>query len=164
MTPGQSSNHTVAAAIDGCNTESDIVRGQATDSEFLDQLISSNLLKSTMRRILTTRGNMTNMDRYFRMAVKHWTEFQPELVEELKADGQLEKQIQLAVDQTHREISQLMARGVKLHEAEEIVLPRYILPPPPREDDWDDLMTDEDRQRLRDQSGHYRDVERAKSL
>lgn len=104
------------------------------------------------------------MDRYARMALKHWREFLPSLYRELQECGELNKELEIAVSRTHAEILELMEQGYQLHEAEEVVLPKYILRSPSEPDDWEDLMTPEDKERLRLQSSAFRLAERAKSL
>ena len=104
------------------------------------------------------------MDRYARMALKHWEEFLPSLYEELQERGDLTKEAELAASKTLDEIAELREQGYQLHEAEEVVLPKYILLTPSQTDDWDDLMTPEDRERLSLQSSAFRLAARAKSL
>ncbi|MBI2276328.1 MAG: hypothetical protein HYU74_03135 [Dechloromonas sp.] len=105
------------------------------------------------------------MDRYARMARSHWQSYLPTLYEELTESGRLDEAIEQAVEQARTEIAELQAAGYQLHEAEETVLPRYILlTPPADEDDWDDLMTDEDRERLAIMTGCARDMDRFRSL
>lgn len=104
------------------------------------------------------------IDRYARMALKHWEEFLPSLYEELQERGDLTKEAELASSKTLDEIAELREQGYQLHEAEEVVLPKYILLAPSQTDDWDDLMTPEDRERLSLQSSAFRLAARAKSL
>jgi hypothetical protein len=98
------------------------------------------------------------------MALRHWKEFLPSLYEELQERGDLMKEAELAASKTLDEIVELREQGYQLHEAEEVVLPKYILLTPSQQDDWEDLMTPEDRERLSLQSSVFRLVERAKSL
>lgn len=104
------------------------------------------------------------MDRYARMALKHWKEFLPSLYEELQERGDLMKEAELAASKTLDEIAELREQGYQLHEAEEVVLPKYVLLTPSQADDWEDLMTPEDRERLSLQSSAFRLAEMAKSL
>lgn len=104
------------------------------------------------------------MDRYAVMALKHWQEFLPGLYLELQESGDLTKEVEASVSQTHKEIAELREQGYQLHEAEEVVLPKYILRSPTQTDDWDDLMTPEDKERLCLQSSNFRLAMRAKSV
>ena len=104
------------------------------------------------------------MDRYARMALKQWKEFLPILYEELQERGDLTKEAEPAASKTLDEIAELREQGYQLHEAEEVVLPKYVLLTPSQTDDWGDLMTPEDRERLSLQSSAFRLAERAKSL
>ena len=104
------------------------------------------------------------MDRYARMALKHWKEILPSLYEELQERGDLMKEAELAASKTLDEIAELREQGYQLHEAEEVVLPKYVLLTPSQTDDWEDLMTPEDRERLSLQSSAFRLAEMAKSL
>jgi len=72
------------------------------------------------------------------MARKHWEQWLPEKVVELKAEGQLNAAIQVAARQAQEEIQVLMQQGYQEHEAMEVVLPQLILlPPEPDPDDWE---------------------------
>lgn len=104
------------------------------------------------------------MDRYARMALKHWQEFLPDLYRELQESGDLTKEAELAASRTQDEIAELREQGYRLHEAEEAILPKYILRAPTQTDDWGDLLTTEDKERLRLQSSAARLAARAKSL
>ena len=66
-------------------------------------------------------------EHYKAKARKHWTEWLPEKVAQLKADGDLETALQLAANQTRAEVDNLMAQGFQLHEAEEVALPQFVL-------------------------------------
>lgn len=77
--------------------------------------------------------------RYKAMARKHWSEWLPERVKELKADGILEQELTVAGMNAQSRVLELMQQGYKAHEAEEVALSEYILlpPEPPPEDDWE---------------------------
>lgn len=72
-------------------------------------------------------------------ARKHWEEWLPKKVKELKAAGEFGQALQTAARLAQEEIASLMAQGYQQHEAEEVVLPQFILlaPEPPDEDDWE---------------------------
>ena len=74
------------------------------------------------------------------------------------------KEAELAASKTLDEIAELREQGYQLHEAEEVALPKYVLLTPSQTDDWEDLMTPEDRERLSLQSSAFRLAEMAKSL
>ena len=60
-------------------------------------------------------------------ARSHWKEFRPQMYQDLLKSGQLEQALRKASDNANEEISELVSNGgLKLHEAHEIVLPRYI--------------------------------------
>ena len=63
-------------------------------------------------------------------ALTHWTKWLPNKVKALKAEGKLGEAIQGAASQAQRAMSDLMSQGYREHEAEEVVLPRYVLLPP----------------------------------
>lgn len=104
------------------------------------------------------------MDRYARLALNHWREFLPSLYQELQENGKLIKEAEAIASLTMREVAELRELGYQLHEAEEVVLPKYILLVPTQPDDWDDLMTPEDKERLSIQSSAFRIAIKAKSL
>jgi hypothetical protein len=60
-------------------------------------------------------------------ARKHWEEWLPERTRELKEQGLFSLETQKAAERADREIGELMRNGYQQHEAEEIVLPQYIL-------------------------------------
>jgi hypothetical protein len=61
------------------------------------------------------------------LARKHWTEFRPKMVRELKASGELDQALQGAATLAQQEISRLMRMGYQEHEAREVALPEFIL-------------------------------------
>lgn len=69
-------------------------------------------------------------------ARKHWAEWLPERTKELKEAGIFLTETLKAAEAAHRELRNLMNQGYQFHEAEEVVLPKYILLPP--EEDPDD--------------------------
>jgi hypothetical protein len=70
-------------------------------------------------------------------ARKHWEKWLPKKTRELKADGEFNMAIQMAARQAQKEIENLMAQGYQEHEAEEVVLPQFILLKPEPKDDWE---------------------------
>jgi len=77
---------------------------------------------------------------YSRMALDHWNQWRPKAVSEMRKAGTLNQRAQAASKEAARQVAALMAAGVQLHEAEEIVLPQVILLPP--EPDEPDPETD----------------------
>ena len=77
--------------------------------------------------------------KYIAMARKHWKEWLPERVRELKEEGNLEQELMIAGMNAQDRVLELMQQGFKAHEAEEVALSEYILlpPEPPPEDDWE---------------------------
>ena len=65
--------------------------------------------------------------KYVAMARKHWKEWLPQKVAQLKADGDLESTLQVASRQCAEEVANLRAQGYQEHEAEEVALPMFIL-------------------------------------
>ena len=63
-------------------------------------------------------------------ARKHWAVWLPERTRELKAAGIFSIETQKAAVRAQREILVLTQGGFQIHEAEELVLPQYILLPP----------------------------------
>jgi hypothetical protein len=79
------------------------------------------------------------------LARKHWAQWLPEKVKELKAEGKLNEALQGAANLAQDEIEHLMKRGYAEHEAREVALPMFILLPP-EEGEPDEL--DEERAEL----------------
>jgi hypothetical protein len=64
------------------------------------------------------------------MARKHWEEWLPEKVKELKAEGKLNEELHAAANLAQDEIETLMKAGYSIDEAREVALPMFILLPP----------------------------------
>ena len=62
-----------------------------------------------------------------RLAERHWAEFLPEKVADLKKAGTFEMRTKQAAERAVAEIQALVRNGVPEDEAEEMVLPEYIL-------------------------------------
>jgi hypothetical protein len=60
-------------------------------------------------------------------ARKHWEQWLPNKVKALKEAGTFNETIQIAARKAQVEIEDLMAQGYQEHEAEEVVLPQFIL-------------------------------------
>lgn len=60
-------------------------------------------------------------------AAAHWKEWLPKRWESLQAAGALDQALTRSARLAEREIREWMERGARLDEAEEIVLPQYIL-------------------------------------
>jgi hypothetical protein len=65
-----------------------------------------------------------------RRAAEHWQEWCPRRWASLVKAGILDEALTKAATQAEREIRQLMRGGARLDEAEEMVLPEWILLPP----------------------------------
>lgn len=74
-------------------------------------------------------------------ALRHWKEWLPNRYKELLEANQLTTAAAAAAAGAAREIRELMQAGARLDEAEEVVLPKWILLPPeeadPDEPDWE---------------------------
>lgn len=68
--------------------------------------------------------------RLARKALNHWREWLPAMYADLERNNQLVSTAAANAEMAAREILELMAAGARLDEAEEIVLPKYILLPP----------------------------------
>jgi len=66
-------------------------------------------------------------EQYVSKARKHWNQWLPQKVAQLKADGDLESTLQVAARQCAEEVANLRAQGYQQHEAEEVALPQFIL-------------------------------------
>ena len=64
---------------------------------------------------------------YTGLAIRHWSEWLPKMTAELRASGSMNEAVQTASKNAAAEVAQLMMAGFQKHEAEEIVLPEYIL-------------------------------------
>jgi len=60
-------------------------------------------------------------------ARKHWEKWLPRKTKALKEAGEFNQAIQAAARKAQVEIADLMAQGYQEHEAEEVVLPQFIL-------------------------------------
>lgn len=65
-----------------------------------------------------------------RRALDHWREWLPEKYADLQRNNMLVQTAASAAEMAARDIRELMQCGARLDEAEEIVLPQYILLPP----------------------------------
>lgn len=74
-------------------------------------------------------------------AIRHWREWLPNRYRELLEANELVTAAAAAAAGAAREIKELMQAGARLDEAEEVVLPKWILLPPeepdPEEPDWE---------------------------
>ena len=61
------------------------------------------------------------------LARKHWTEWLPEKVNELKAEDRFGEEVHAAALLAQTEIDHLMSRGYSIWEAREVALPQFIL-------------------------------------
>jgi hypothetical protein len=78
------------------------------------------------------------------LARKHWEEWLPEKVKELRAQGKLNEELQGAANLAQTEIEHLMKRGYREHEAREVALPQFILlKPEPGVDGLDEEQREE---------------------
>lgn len=81
---------------------------------------------------------METLTQYGRMAERHWREFLPKLVAELKATGQLHSQLLKAEEQTDEDLDSLrrhlIQQGLTAQQAHdrawEMVRERYLFLPP----------------------------------
>lgn len=64
------------------------------------------------------------------LAIDHWTEWRPKFVKDLIKQNRLQTVALAAAKKASEEIRELMEYGYQLHEAEEVVLQKYILRPP----------------------------------
>ena len=76
--------------------------------------------------------------KYASMAMKHWKEWLPSKVAELKAEGEFEAAIQAAAKATTQRVVELMQMGYQQHEAEEVALREFVLLAPEAEDEDDE--------------------------
>lgn len=74
-------------------------------------------------------------------AIRHWREWLPNRYKELVEANELVTAAAAAAAGAAREIRELMQAGARLDEAEEVVLPKWILLPPEEPDtedpDWE---------------------------
>lgn len=72
---------------------------------------------------------------YTGLALRHWEQWLPEMTKEMRAQGTLNHEAQMASKRAAKQVADLMAQGMQQHEAEEMVLPQEILFPPENPDD-----------------------------
>jgi len=78
------------------------------------------------------------------LARKHWEEWLPDKVKELRAEGRLNEALQGAALRAQAEIEHLVKIGYQDSEAREVALPKFILlPPEPGQDGLDEEMREE---------------------
>jgi hypothetical protein len=87
------------------------------------------------------------------LARRHWEEWLPDKVKELKAEGKFNEALQGAANLAQTEIEHLMKTGYSAHEAREVALPLFILLPPEPGADADD----EEAQDLAERERYYRE-------
>ena len=63
-------------------------------------------------------------------ARRHWAEWLPQKVAELKAQGLLEQALQAAASNAQNKVNELQAQGFRPHEAQEVALSEFVLLPP----------------------------------
>ena len=64
------------------------------------------------------------------LAIDHWSEWRPKFVKDLIKHNRLQTVALAAATKASEEIRELMEQGYQNHEAEEVVMPKYILRPP----------------------------------
>jgi len=80
------------------------------------------------------------------MARKHWAQWLPDKVRELKAEGKLNEALQGAASLAQAEIEHLMKKGYSVDEAREVALPMFILlKPEDHEDELDEELAEKER-------------------
>jgi hypothetical protein len=84
------------------------------------------------------------------LARKHWEEWLPEKVKELKAEGIFGQELHAAAVMAQNEIEHLMKRGYSDYEAREVALPIFILLSPEPGANVDDEEAEELAERERD--------------
>lgn len=82
--------------------------------------------------IQQTRGSLygTTVKELQEQAILHLAEWSPKQHKALMESKQLLPVTLKAAERAHQEINELMAAGYQRHEAEEVVLPEYILTKP----------------------------------
>ena len=61
---------------------------------------------------------------YTTMALNHWKKWRPKMVAEMRKAGKLNQRVQEASRLASEQIANLMSKGLQLHGAEELVLPK----------------------------------------
>ena len=82
------------------------------------------MMKAKVEKMEAT---MSSVDQLASRAMQHWAEFLPEKTADLKEAGTFEMRAKQAAERAMAEIQALMRSGVPEDEAEEMVLPEYIL-------------------------------------
>ena len=67
---------------------------------------------------------------YVGTALAHWKKWRPKEYKQMQRDGTLNEEAQKASKEAAKQVAALMEAGYQKHEAEEVVLPEYILLPP----------------------------------
>ncbi len=78
--------------------------------------------------------------RYAAMARKHWEQWLPKRVANLKLEGEYQQAIQTAGKNAQESVLDLMSQGFQQHEAEEIALKEFVLlepEPEANEEPWE---------------------------
>jgi hypothetical protein len=69
------------------------------------------------------------LNEYGLKAKSHWERHRPRMVKDLKDEDRYEEALLEAQKRTTDEIKELLMHGFQLYEAEEVVLPKYVLLP-----------------------------------
>ena len=70
---------------------------------------------------------MSSVEQLASRAMQHWAEFLPQKTADLKEAGTFEMRAKQAAERAMAEIQALVRNGIPEDEAEEMVLPEYIL-------------------------------------
>jgi hypothetical protein len=68
-----------------------------------------------------------------RIAIEHWADWRPREVKQLVKEGRLHEVALKAAERAFQEIEELRRAGYQNHEAEEVVMPRYIILKPEKQ-------------------------------
>ena len=71
-----------------------------------------------------------NAHGFSQQARRHWTQFLPTKVKELRQAGKLEASLQAVGHQAQARVTDLMAQGYRQHEAEEVARSELVMLPP----------------------------------
>ena len=71
-----------------------------------------------------------NLGAFGNRANRHWKKYRPKMYAALEKSGQLKQALMEAQERTSKERSDLFEKGFQVFEANEIVLPKYVLLPP----------------------------------
>ncbi len=63
------------------------------------------------------------------ICLNHWKEHRPKMYREMLQAGTLEQEAMDAVEQTNKEITQLMDRGMSAYQADETTREQYVMLP-----------------------------------